>query len=60
MPGDDGAERTNSTISEVLEINYTIHADCYASFVRLESNEIDALDILEFEEKKDKCIGKNV
>ena len=53
-------ERTNSAISEALGIGHTIHADYYAPFDGLESNEIDALDILEYEEKLNKYVEKNV
>ena len=59
MSGDNEAERTNSAISEALGIGHTIHADYYAPFDGLESNEIDALDILEYEEKLNKCVEKN-
>ena len=51
MSGDNEAERTNSAISEALGIGHTIHADYYAPFDGLESNEIDSLDILEYEER---------
>ena len=51
MSGDNEAQRKNSPISEALGIEHTIHADYYAPFNGLESNEIDAFNILEYEEK---------
>ena len=60
MSGDNETERTNNAISEALGKGHTIHACYYAPFDGLESNEIDALDILEYEERLNKCVEKNV
>ena len=60
MSGDNEAKRTDSAISKALGIGHTIHADYYALFDGLESNEIDSLDILEYEERLNKCVEKNV